>query len=41
LKKIIQDEEEELTKESKTPSLVLNLLDKDGDGDVDMHDFIQ
>ncbi len=41
LKKIIQDEEEELTKESKTPSLVLNLLDKDGDGDVDINDFIQ
>ena len=41
LKKIIQDEEQELTKESNTPSIVLNLLDKDGDGDVDIHDFIQ
>ncbi len=39
MKKIIQDEEEELIKESKTPSLVLNLLDKDGDGDIDSDDI--
>lgn len=40
LKKIIQHEENELTKESKLPNLILDVLDKDGDGDVDMYDFI-
>lgn len=40
LKELLQNEEQEITKTSKTPSVILQLLDKDGDGDVDLADFI-
>lgn len=40
LKEIIKDEEKEINKTSQTPSVILQLLDKDGDGDVDLADFL-
>lgn len=40
LKDILQQEEEELEQKSETPKSILRLLDKDGDGDVDLADFI-
>lgn len=40
LKDMLQQEEEQLAKESNTPWIVLQLLDKDGDGDVDINDFL-
>lgn len=40
LKTIIAEEEQEFAKKSTTPTIILKLFDKDGDGDVDLSDFL-
>ncbi len=40
LKDLLAQEEQEIAKKSDTPNSILQLLDKDGDGDVDLADFL-
>lgn len=40
LKEVIKQEEEQLAEKSDTPHIITTLLDKDGDGDVDLADFL-
>lgn len=40
LKDLLAQEEQEIAKKSDTPTSILQLLDKDGDGDVDLADFL-
>ena len=40
LKELIEQEEQEVSQQSETPNTIIKLLDKDGDGDVDLADFL-